>query len=227
MNNLTRHTLLILSSFLVSWGSLQAQNPWYDAARQALRKGTKALASGDTTAAQAAFQEARQTREGYAKAEYNAGYMQHAAGAFDSAQAAFGLSASLSPDSLFSSDAYYNQGNSLMAGQKFQESVEAYKNALRQNPGNADARYNLAYALQMLKAQQEQDKNEANKDKPDPPSEFAKKLKAQADALLIQRKYAAAQKLMEQGLQQDPTVENYQDYISRLGEITGINPKQE
>jgi len=62
---------------------------------------------------------------------------------------------------------YYNLGNSLLKAGKIEESIEAYKNALRNNPGNMEAKYNLAYAQDLLREQQEQDKDrkqDQNKD---------------------------------------------------------------
>lgn len=62
------------------------------------------------------------------------------------------------------SSAFYNLGNSLLMNNKIQESIEAYKNSLRLNPGNMEAKYNLAYAQDLLakqqQEQQQQDKNE-------------------------------------------------------------------
>lgn len=60
--------------------------------------------------------------------------------------------------------AYYNLGNSLLKGQQYEQSIEAYKMALRNNPNDPDARYNLEYARKMLKQQQNQDKQKDNKD---------------------------------------------------------------
>jgi alpha-galactosidase/6-phospho-beta-glucosidase family protein len=52
---------------------------------------------------------------------------------------------------------------------KVQESIEAYKNSLKTDPGNMEAKYNLAYAQDLLKQQQEQQQqqqqNQDNKDK--------------------------------------------------------------
>lgn len=60
--------------------------------------------------------------------------------------------------------ALHNLGNSLLFQQKIDESIDAYKEALRNNPSDLDTKYNLAYA-QMLKnqdqeQQQDQDQNE-------------------------------------------------------------------
>jgi Ca-activated chloride channel family protein len=47
--------------------------------------------------------------------------------------------------------AYYNQGVILSGQQKLEESIDAYKNALRQNPADKEARENLQKALLELK----------------------------------------------------------------------------
>ena len=66
--------------------------------------------------------------------------------------------------------AYHNLGNAYMVSKdeqqqpKFEDAVEAYKNALRNNPTDDETRYNLAYAQKMLKQQQQQQKQDQNKD---------------------------------------------------------------
>ena len=52
--------------------------------------------------------------------------------------------------------AYHNLGNSLLQENKFQESMEAYKAALRNNPGDLDTKYNLEYARRRFIQQQQQ-----------------------------------------------------------------------
>ena len=63
---------------------------------------------------------------------------------------------------------FHNLGNALLQSKKYEESIDAYKNALKLNSKDNDTRYNLAYAQSMLQ-QQEQQKNqkEDNKDKKD------------------------------------------------------------
>jgi len=59
--------------------------------------------------------------------------------------------------------AYYNLGNSLLKAKQYEQSIEAYKMALRNNPADADARYNLEFARQMLKNQQDKKKDKQDK----------------------------------------------------------------
>jgi len=114
---------------------------------------------------------------------------------------------------------------------KLQESIQSYIKSLELNPNDTDTKFNLELARAKLKEnadkQQQQKKND-NQDKKQEkidPSEFAKKLKREADRLVKLRRYADAYGLMENGMKQDQTVKAYQDYISRLQEITGIGGK--
>ncbi|GAB5464888.1 MAG: hypothetical protein Kapaf2KO_03240 [Candidatus Kapaibacteriales bacterium] len=60
-------------------------------------------------------------------------------------------------------DGHFNRGNAMMGLQKYDKAVEAFKEALKLNPKDQDAKYNLSYALEKLKQQQNQDKDQ-NKD---------------------------------------------------------------
>ena len=58
---------------------------------------------------------------------------------------------------------YHNMGNSFLKEKKLTESIDAYKNALRNKPNDMETKYNLAYAMKLLE-QQKQNKNKQNKD---------------------------------------------------------------
>ena len=59
-----------------------------------------------------------------------------------------------------SSDYYHNLGNSLLEQKRYQEAVDAYKNALRRNPSDDLTRENYIYAKKKLEDQQNQDQNQ-------------------------------------------------------------------
>lgn len=60
---------------------------------------------------------------------------------------------------------YYNIGNTLLALQKTDESIEAYKESLRNVPDSEKAKYNLEFARHKKQQdQQNQDQNKDNKD---------------------------------------------------------------
>jgi tetratricopeptide (TPR) repeat protein len=64
---------------------------------------------------------------------------------------------------------YHNLGNVLMNEKNYTNAVEAYKNALRNNPSDEETRYNYALAKKKLKENPPKDdkKKDKNKDKKD------------------------------------------------------------
>ncbi|NNK27150.1 MAG: tetratricopeptide repeat protein [Flavobacteriaceae bacterium] len=60
--------------------------------------------------------------------------------------------------------AWHNIGNTLMKGEKCQEAVESYKNALRNDPTDDETRYNLGLAKECAKKQQQEEEDKKNDD---------------------------------------------------------------
>ncbi|WP_374163480.1 tetratricopeptide repeat protein [Arcticibacter sp. MXS-1] len=85
---------------------------------------------------------------------------------FGEAGEQFGRIAAAAQDKNVQAQAFHNLGNSLLSSKKIQESIEAYKKALLNNPKDDQTRYNLAYAQQLLKNQQnKQNQNKQNQNK--------------------------------------------------------------
>lgn len=62
-----------------------------------------------------------------------------------------------------SSDIFYNLGNAYFGGQDIEKAIEAYKQAIRLNPANKEAKYNLAVCKEILKnMQQQEQQNQEN-----------------------------------------------------------------
>jgi Ca-activated chloride channel family protein len=59
----------------------------------------------------------------------------------------------------------YNLGNSLLMSNKIKESIDAYEGSLKLNPENMEAKYNLAYAQDLLKQQQQQQQQQPKEQK--------------------------------------------------------------
>ncbi|MFA8343234.1 MAG: tetratricopeptide repeat protein [Rhodothermaceae bacterium] len=81
---------------------------------------------------------------------------------FEEAIKSYQNALALSKSDLTKSGIFHNIGNSLLKSKKLKESVEAYKNALKLNPGDYETKYNLSYALEMMKQQQKQKKQNKN-----------------------------------------------------------------
>lgn len=71
------------------------------------------------------------------------------------------LSKAKNPD--LKSKVYHNIGNALLKDKKIKESIAAYTDALKLNPADMSTKYNLSYALDMLKHQKNKNKNDKNK----------------------------------------------------------------
>ncbi|MBQ3247777.1 MAG: tetratricopeptide repeat protein [Alistipes sp.] len=59
-------------------------------------------------------------------------------------------------------EAYYNLGNTQFMQQKLKEALESYRNSLRLNPDDMEAKYNYAYTKRLLEQQQQQQQNQQN-----------------------------------------------------------------
>ena len=60
--------------------------------------------------------------------------------------------------------AFHNLGNTFMNEKKYQEAVESYKNALRNNPKDEETRYNYALAKELLDEQEKKAGSDNNKE---------------------------------------------------------------
>lgn len=126
------------------------------------------------------------------------------------------------PDKELKSRALLQLGAIAHHKENLQESLAFFKEALKANPGNEEARYNYELVKKKLKDKNENDQKDKDDKEKDKPSDFAKKLKEQAEALVGQRKYKNALDLMNNGLKKDPSVTHYSDFINRLNDVVEI-----
>lgn len=109
---------------------------------------------------------------------------------------------------------------------KQQEALNYFKEAIKSDLSNQDARYNyelIKKKIEEKKKKDQKNKNNADNKKPKP-TEFALRIKAQADQLASQYRFADALRVLQDGAKQDDTVEpNYKDMMDRLGEVVEIN----
>lgn len=141
-----------------------------------IKEGNELFENKKYPEAAKSYQQALKKNKGSYKANFNLGDAYYKQGKFEDAAQQFQALThqATSKDTL--SKAYHNLGNALLQSKKYEESVNAYKNALKSNPNDEDTRYNLAYAQQMLKQQQQQNKDKKNdKDKKDKDKDKDKK----------------------------------------------------
>jgi hypothetical protein len=116
--------------------------------------------------------------------------------------------------------AYYNLGNSLLQANKVKESIDAYKNSLKLKPGNKEAKYNLAYAQDLLKLQQQQQQqnkdNNKDKDKKDQNKDQKKNDKKDQDKQNPQNNNQDNQKQQQQQQEQGISKENAERLLNSI-----------
>jgi len=188
--------------------------------REYIRKGNKLYKKNEFAGSEGMYRRAQEGDKSSGDAVFNLGNSLYKQKRFGEASGEFIRSAQAAEgDSLKQAEGFYNLGNSLLKEQKFGESIDAYINSLKLNPGNVLAKYNLAYAQDQLKQQQQQQQDDDKKQKP---SEFAKRLKAQADKLVTEGRFTDAWELMQDGLKKDQTVGYYNDFIQKTGKVSKI-----
>jgi tetratricopeptide (TPR) repeat protein len=134
--------------------------------RSLMREGNRQYNAEKAEDAERSYRRALDVDEKSNIATFNLGDALYRQKKFEEAGKEFEKAASGTTDKMEKARAYHNLGNSYLQQQKPKESIEAYKQALRNNPNDADTKYNLSYALNMLK-QQEQQQNQDNQDNKD------------------------------------------------------------
>lgn len=144
------------------------ENP---AANDLIEKGNKLYEDGNYGEAEMTYREGQAQGADAFISGFNLGDALFKQERYEEAAAAFQSLPNLTDDKEKKASAFHNLGNSFLKAQKFQESVDAYKQSLRNNPKDLETKYNLAYAKRMLQEQQEQEQqnqdNQENQDKQD------------------------------------------------------------
>lgn len=159
MRYITFITALLL---LITAGNLPGQND-----NSLVRKGNKQFKEGKFKEAEIDYRKAMELSPKSFKGEYNLGSSLYRQKNWEEAGRSYMNSANKmkTNDVAGKAAAYHNLGNSLLKAEKYDESVEAYKQSLRLNPADEDTRYNLSYAMRKLQQQQQQQQNkDQNKD---------------------------------------------------------------
>lgn len=119
----------------------------------------------------------------------------------------------------------YNIGSVLADGEKWKPAAQHFKNSLKLNPSDLDAKHNYerAVAEANKENEQEQEQQDQGEEEQEPPSEYAKAMKKRAEQLVNEQKYGEALNVMNEALKVDQTVQNFNDFIQRIGQVSDIN----
>jgi|SRR5690606_13174413 len=108
--------------------------------------------------------------------------------------------------------------------EKYAEALASFKTALIKNPNNEFARYNYELLSRwMADREDDQEKDKSEEEEKMQPSNYAKRMKAEADGLVDQFRFEEALQTMNKALEIDETVSYYEEFIKNLSEINEIN----
>lgn len=132
-----------------------------------------AMADDDFASAEASYRKAIATDPSNTAARYNMGNLYYTKEKSLNAEERLKEAAEIAESKPEKHRIFHNLGNSYMQQKNYQGAVDAFKNALRNDPTDEETRYNLALAKKMLEKEQQnqegnQDQNkqdENNKDK--------------------------------------------------------------
>lgn len=169
-NKNTGWTLLFFISYsLIPSGSF-AQNE-----KTLIKKGNEAYENKEYESAVNSYRKAIEKKPTDPVAQYNLGNALYKNSKTEEAVSAYDKALSNTASAADKAKTFYNKGVVLQNGKKLPECIEAYKNALKLDPQDDDARQNLQKALQQLKQQEQKKDNKENKEKKKPKEDQKKK----------------------------------------------------
>jgi len=162
MKNGMKHTIIILALLQTVLSNAQVVN-------REIRKGNNDYNNKSYSDAELHYRKALEKNPESEKATYNLGNALYKQNQFEPSITKFESLTKSKNTASELSKYYYNLGNAYFKTQKMDKAIEAYKQCLRMNPKDADAKHNLFLAENMQKQQQNQknkdQKNDQNKDK--------------------------------------------------------------
>lgn len=156
----TKKVAAIVALLIVTVG-VQAQSD-----RQMIRQGNKLYRKGNVAEAEVSYRKAVERNERNPQANYNLGNSLMSQRKDSLAITQLEKAAKLETNPLRRAQAYHNMGVICQQHRMFGEAIEAYKEALRNNPTDHETRYNLELCKRQQKEQQ-QDQNQQNQQNKD------------------------------------------------------------
>ena len=156
----TKKVAAVCVMLLVAVG-MQAQSD-----RQMIRQGNKQYRKGNVAEAEVSYRKAVERNERNPQANYNLGNALMGQRKDSLAITQLEKAAKLETNPLRRAQAYHNMGVICQQHRMFGEAIEAYKEALRNNPTDNETRYNLELCKRQQQDQQ-QDQNQQNQQNKD------------------------------------------------------------
>ncbi|MDO5979151.1 tetratricopeptide repeat protein [Flavivirga spongiicola] len=165
-----RHLVLILLTCMVSISFAQEDKEQRLALKKAnnyVFEANSLINEDDFVSGEMAYRQAISKQPNTVAGIYNLGNAYYKKGNFEEALYRHEQAAKATTSKAEKHKAYHNIGNILMQNKKCKEAVEAFKNALRNDPTDDETRYNLGLAkvcAEEQKDQEDENKDDKNKD---------------------------------------------------------------
>ncbi|MDZ7808728.1 MAG: tetratricopeptide repeat protein [Gracilimonas sp.] len=189
------------------------------------RQANSAFEEGNYEKAEELFKTAIEASPDNYKLYFNLGNAQAKQGKVEEAIESYMEFRSLAENPQDKSMAEYNIGTLLAEDQKWKPAATHFKNALKLNPTDLDAKHNYERALAEIQNEEDEGGDEQNQENQPPPepSEYAIAMKNQAEKLVAEQRYQDAYNLMQRALEADDTVRAFNDFIERIRNVSEIN----
>jgi Ca-activated chloride channel family protein len=154
--HLFKKTTVTTVVLLLTVGSISAQK----AERDFIRRGNRAFRDSSWVNANVNYRKALEINPGSPIAMYNLGNALLRENKAKDAMEQYVTASKIEKDKTKLAQIYHNMGVLFQAGKDYGQAVDAYKQALRNNPADEETRYNLALAQKLLKQQQQQNQDQ-------------------------------------------------------------------
>lgn len=163
-----------------------------------IQKGNEFYKKQEFAKAETAYNEAVTAEPSSANAKFNLGNTLYKLNKQEEAITQFDDVTNETAKTDIKAKAFYNKGVVLSNQKKLEESIEAYKNALRQNPDDKEARENLQKALLELKKKNPpKPKQDSKKKKQEQPKSAMDRKEAEQKLQLLAQKEKEVQQRMQ------------------------------
>ena len=151
--------------FVLILFAIGSQESFSQSLRGLVNEGVENYNDGNFSDAEVNFKKGVEKSPESFEAKFNLGDAYFKQERFDDAMKSYNSAMAFAKDDLEKARVHYNIGNSLLKAQKIEESIEEYKKSLKLNPDDQEAKYNLSYALELLKNKDDQQQQKNDKDK--------------------------------------------------------------
>jgi len=203
--------LLILSGSRESYSQTE---------KKYIREGNNHFEKSEFDQSEISYRKALEEQSDSYKALFNLGDALYKQDKFDDAAGEFNTLSQTGIDEISRARSFHNLGNSLLKANRIEESIQAYKNALKNYPDDLETKYNLAYAQDLLKQQQQQKEQDQDNSENDN-REQEDKEKDQKD-----QQQNEQQQQQDQQQEQQPEPQISKEDAKRLLEALAENEKE-